>query len=143
MKRYIIPASVLIMLLFSISCSWKDKEEIKMITAMINYEVIVLDSLNNPVENEPVYFRIFKYTTYNNSSSDFYQGNEISNEEGKIHLAYSCSMVPSELVRMFTMLESLENEDNVLIDVYYNDALEESTDDVTALMYRNAVLYKK
>lgn len=143
MKRYIIPASILIMLLFSISCSWKDKEEIHMLSVMINYEVLVLDSLNNPVENEQVYFRIFKYTGYNNTSSDFYEGNKTSNEEGKINLNYSCSLSPSELVRMYTMLESLENEDNVLIDVYYDDAVEESTDNVTALMYRDAVLYKK
>ena len=141
LKR-LFPIILLTLGLIIFSGCYKKAQQATIFKVDVNFEITVLDNLSNPVIGEFVYYRMLKYTGYSNTASDINEDKDLTDNEGKIYLTYTCILNPTEIVRLYCMLNGFDDPNIGLETIFYDDAEAASLDGEYALIERKITLYK-
>lgn len=142
MPKKLFPIILLSLGLIIFSGCYKKAQQATVYKVDVNFEITVLDNLSNPVIGEFVYYRMFKYTGYSNTASDIDEDKDLTDNEGKIYLTYTCILNPTEIVRLYCMLNGFDDPNLKLETIFYDDVEAASLDGEYAILDREITLYK-
>jgi hypothetical protein len=108
----------------------------------VNFEITVLNNVGSPVIGDFIYYRMMKYTGYSNTVGNLEEGKNLSDNTGKIYLTFTCIIDPSEVVRLYGMLDGFDSSNLGLETIFYDDVEAASFDCEYALIDREITLYK-
>ena len=140
--KKLFPAILLSLGLLLFSGCYKRAEQATVYKVDVNFEITVLDNLSHPVIGEFVYYRMLKYTGYSNTASDIDEGKDLTDNEGKIYLTYTCIINPTEIIRLYCMLNGFDDPNIKLETIFYDEVEAASFDGEYALIDRKITLYK-